>query len=210
VKIGEAERAIELLSKVLHREPQNFDARVVRARADLHIGEVEKALADYDLAIDKAARPAPRYYRERAKLLGEQGRIDEAVRGLRAGVERIGPVVSLIEPAIDYEIARGHHDRAVALADLLAPALRDSPEWRARRAAWLAKTGKNAEAREQYQLALDAIAALPSSRRQNEAMTSLETRIRRELAMQKPPPNESPLWFALTCGVLVFVRQRFR
>lgn len=213
-KIGESERAIELLSKLLRREPHHFDARVVRARAYVHLGEVDKALADYDIAIDNAERPAPRYYRERAKLLAEQGRIDEALHGLRAGIERIGPVVSLVEPAIDHEIARGHHDRALALADLLAPALRDSPDWRARRAAWLAESGRSEEAHEQYELALDAIAALPTSRRQSEAMSSLEARIRSELAEAAPPPLHSagPLWFvlALGCGLLVFVRQRFR
>lgn len=215
--IGEPERAIALLTPLLKREPHHVDAHIVRARAYLSVGETQKAVDDYTQALAASDAPAPRHYRERAQALADDGRIDEAVASLREGIAKLGPIVTLVEPAMELEEARAHDREALALADSLPDIVRHSPEWRARCAVLHKRMGMLQEASAEYRQALATIDALVPSRRESAAMIALRARIERELASVTvvpaavaPPTHGAWMAVLFGAGALVLARRRHR
>jgi tetratricopeptide (TPR) repeat protein len=219
LEVGEPERTVELLTALIGREPKHLDAHIVRARAYLALGEVDEAIADYSFALANTDRPAPRYYRERAQAIADKGDTDAAIASLREGMTRLGPVVSLVEPALELEESRGRYEQALALARELTAPLRDAPEWRAKRASLLERTGKLEEAEQEYRQALATLATWPEKRRNTKATSNLRERIERELARigevrRQPPPTKDRWWLPwllalgglLLCGALVLRR----
>jgi LPXTG-motif cell wall-anchored protein len=222
--VGNHRRVVKLLDAVLLREPNHLDARVVRARALVALGERAKAIEDYDHVLAQSQSPAPHYYRERAQAIAAQGpsHVDAALASLEDGMKRLGPIVTLVEPAIDLEVGRGSYRAALALVDRLPAELRDTPQWRAARAGFLAQAGDLEEAERVYREALSAIEAMPERHRATDAVVAHKTRIERELAAlverrraQEPPPRSSAwVWLAALAVVLaggawlVFRRRR--
>jgi tetratricopeptide (TPR) repeat protein len=96
-------------------EPSNADALVLRARAQVQLGEPARAIADYDAALNatNAAAELPDLYLERARALAGMKRWEDAIRGLDAGMKRLGATPSLAFPAIEYERQRGAFDAAL-------------------------------------------------------------------------------------------------
>ncbi len=92
------------------------DALVLRARARVHLGKLQTAVADYDtvLKATNATAPPPDLYLERARALAALKRWDDALEGLDAGMKRLGATPSLALPAIDFERQRGEFDKALA------------------------------------------------------------------------------------------------
>jgi tetratricopeptide (TPR) repeat protein len=83
----------------------------VRARA----GRDDEAIGDFDAAI--ALGPDPDLYLDRTALLLGLGRLEEASRGLREGLERLSGAASLRLALLDVEVRAGHWTAALALAD---------------------------------------------------------------------------------------------
>jgi tetratricopeptide (TPR) repeat protein len=79
VQTGNVEEAIRTLTRVLEREPDNLDARALRATSAVDTGDYAQALADADrvLAEDPARVEA---LRARGKALARLGRMPEAER----------------------------------------------------------------------------------------------------------------------------------
>ncbi len=177
--VGEPQRALELLDDFIVEQPEHADAHLVRGRARAALGDHAGADADVARSILLTRDPAPRVYLERAAILAAWGpdHDDDALAALRAGVERLGPLVTLVERAIAIEEARGRTTEALAWLARLPEAVRAAPQWRAERARLLLRTGRHAEAEPEIEAARAAIAALPASRRETEAMRELDARI---------------------------------
>jgi tetratricopeptide (TPR) repeat protein len=107
------------LDRFLDRNPGHGEARLTRARALVQLKKAAESIADYDAAIAHTAQPTPDLYHERAKVLSELGRIDDALRGLDEGMTRLGTLVSLQRFAIDLLLSAGRHDDAVARTETL-------------------------------------------------------------------------------------------
>lgn len=90
--------------------PLQSEALTLRARALVQLGKFSDAVADYDalLAATNSCASLPDLYHERAQILAGLRRWDEALRGLDAGMARLGNLPSLALPAIEYERQRGH------------------------------------------------------------------------------------------------------
>lgn len=103
-------------TECLALEPSNADALVLRARSLVLLGKLERVVADYDAVLNStnSAAPMPDIYLERARALAELQRWDDAIRGLDAGMARLGATPSLALPAIEYEWKRGDFDSALA------------------------------------------------------------------------------------------------
>lgn len=116
---GEFARCEFAASECLKLDPANADALVLRARALVHLGKPERAVADYDavLNVTNAAAPLPDLYLERARALATLKLWDDAIAGLDAGMKRIGFTPSLALPAIDYERQRGAFAAALTRLD---------------------------------------------------------------------------------------------
>lgn len=209
---GDPARARNVATQILVRDAGDADAYMVRARASVALGERARAVDDYSHAIALSKRPSPRHYRERADATDDPG---AAVVGLREGIARLGPLASLVEPAIQREHDRGEHEAALRLVEQLPETLRTSPKWLAERGHLLAAANRPLEARTSYHEALAAIDALPASRRDAKARQAIRADIERALAeLEAPsaaqPTSPPPAWvFAL---VLLFgaVLWRFR
>jgi tetratricopeptide (TPR) repeat protein len=138
--------AVPDLDRFLGARPDHADALLLRSRVLGFLGRRLEAVDDLTRAIAVLQPPAPEHYLERARLLAADGRIDEAVDGLDEGVARLGPLVTLIQPAWELEVAAGRVDRALARLDTLPRALRLSPAWLQRRAELLAQSGRGDDA----------------------------------------------------------------
>jgi predicted Zn-dependent protease len=106
---------IRAASDCLQLTPANADALVLRARARIRLKKFARAAADYDAVLNatNSPPPLPDLYLERARAQAELQRWDDALRGLDAGMARLGATPSLAFPAIEYERQRGAFDAAL-------------------------------------------------------------------------------------------------
>ena len=134
-------------------------------RAWLALGETEAAAKDFGDAIAKGTRPTPEQVLEHRDALLSLGKKQDALRALDEGMTRVGPVVSLVLPAIDLELDLGRSDAALARLDALAGGANPNPTWIARRGEILEQAGRSADARAEYAKALALLDARPPGRR---------------------------------------------
>ncbi len=181
---GKFARARALLDSYLAAIPASADGRVLRARVLNALGEPALAVADLDAVVAAAPRPSPDRYLERARILRAMGpdRRGELLAGLDEGVRRLGPVVALIDLAIEVTAAEGRAEAALRWLDRLPAKLVASPEWLARRGDIYAAAGRGPAAKRAYREALAALEALPPRRRNRAHRRALETRLRGTLA----------------------------
>ena len=177
LEAGEYQRALETLNRFLAASPRHVEALVSRARVRSRMGEPAAAAVDFTAALaalGDTGRVKPTYYVERSRALQAAGRLEQAVQGLDEGLARLGDPVTLELYAIELELLRGRHDAALTRLERIAARSARAEAWLVRRGEILEQTGRTDEAREAYTEALEAIAALPVSRRWNRAVQQLE------------------------------------
>jgi predicted Zn-dependent protease len=133
------------------------------------------------MAPPEGAPPAGSHRARPHASLGD-ARLDEAIRGLDAGIARLGDPVALELYAIDLELRRGRTDAALARLDRIARRSPRKEAWLAQRGGILERAGRMEEAREAYKGARGAIGVLPPSRRSTRATARLEMEIAAALA----------------------------
>jgi predicted Zn-dependent protease len=172
------------LDRFLAQVTNHVDGLVTRARVRIKLGENAKAIDDFSKAISNSPRPDPQLYLDRASLFRSMNppRLDEAVRGLNEGIEKLGPLVTLELPAIELEVLQNKYDAALQRLDRLAASASRKETWLVRRAEILTKAGRFGEARETFAAALKAIQTLPDELRNKPATRDLEARVRTALA----------------------------
>ncbi len=181
---GRLDLAKSALDRFLSIKPNHANALRVRARVLAQRGDPLAAADDLSKAIARFDKPTPDLYLERAQLLASAGSeyIDRALRGLDQGIARFGPIVTLIQRAVDLERKRGRHTAALARIDALPDGVKYLPTWMARRGDILAAAGHHKQARHAYAAALNTIEKLNNRRRSIRAVTVLEARLRQSLA----------------------------
>lgn len=171
-----------VLDRFLRNQPDHFEGLVTRARVLARMNARLESAHDFTRAIAIAIEPE--LYVERAKVLaGDKHYVEEALRGLDEGIQRIGPLVTLQLTAIDLELVRSNYDAALARLDLINKQSARKETWLVRRGEILQTAGRNDEARAAYTAALEAIHSLPPARRQTRAVTALELRARSALKL---------------------------
>ncbi len=168
------------LDQFLRIKPNHVRALRVRAQVLAQRGEPLAAADDLDKVITRFETPMPDLYLERAQLLAAAGsaHIDRALRGLDEGIARFGPVVTLIQFAVDLQSKQRQYEAALDYIDMLPARVKDSPLWIARRGDVLLAAGRSEDAKDTYAAALAAIERLPNQRRSARAMATLENRLR--------------------------------
>ena len=180
---GRPEAARAAHDRFLARRPDHAEAHATRARAHVALGERLAAARDFSRAIALLPQPRPEYYLERARALTAAGSeyLDEALRGLDAGLDTLGPIVTLQLYAIDLELARERPGAALARLDRTLRQAGANPTWLARRGEILERAGRPGEAREAYASSMAALERLAPSRRKTKAMDELAVRVRTAL-----------------------------
>jgi tetratricopeptide (TPR) repeat protein len=171
---GRPARALKATGRYLATDPHNVKALALKGRALHAMGKHVAAARAFDQAL-AANDLVAEHYIERARALEAAGKrhLAEAIRGLDAGVARLGKAPTLELLAIDLELQRGAHASAVERIDrVIALANRKDP-WIFRKAEILESAGKTEEARALYADVLRKIEELPASRRATRAARDL-------------------------------------
>jgi tetratricopeptide (TPR) repeat protein len=187
--VGSPRRAEEALGRCLDRHPDHVTCLLLRAEAKEREGDPEGAAAAYRRAIAVLPQPGPDLYGARARLLVAASRPDEALEVLDEGVQRLGPVPSLLAEAVDLAEATGKRQVALERVGELLDAGADPATWEARRGAILAGAGRTSEARRAYLRALAALERRPAGRRSTRALMDLEEGIRSALSRLGSDPS---------------------
>ena len=182
LEAGEPERSRFHLNLYLSGDPDHVGALTARSRAYARLGREREAVRVLDEVLQRVGRLRPEYFLERAKLQAKLGDARAAIIGLEEGIRRLGPVVTIVDHAIELEISMAEFDRALRRLDSLPPFLLDQPGWLVRRAEILAAADRFPEARRAYQAALARIQDLPEHRARARANRELEEKIRRFLS----------------------------
>ncbi len=181
---GRPAPARSALDRFIAARPGHVPGLVIRGRVLGALGDRLAAAADYDRVIARLDPPEPEHYLQRARWLVAEGgaHVDAGLRGIDEAIARLGPLVTLIEFAIDVETGRGRYDVALARFVSLPDVLAERPDWLARRGDVLHAAGRVHEASTAYADALAAIEALSVKRRTVKVTVALEARLRRLLA----------------------------
>ncbi len=179
---GQPGKAKTALDALLVGQPEHARGRLLRARAAQRLGDAAGSLADYREALRRTPAPDPDLLQETAGALAAGGFPEEAVRVLAAGMEKLGPIPSLVLRAMEVEIATGNFDAALARVEALRKSAPRPEPWMARRASVLAQAGRIEESRVAWQALVTHLEALPNLERGSHAMSKLAEDARHALA----------------------------
>ena len=159
------------------------NSEALRLCAKIHAARGEKAeyLATLRAVVESAARPEPDDYLVLAQTLSENGRAEDALKVLDAGVARIGPAVGLFEAGITLEEKRGNWEGAIHRIDAASKHVPNSARWLARKADCEEKAGRAESATSSRRAALALLESLPEARRNARANAELATALRDKL-----------------------------
>ena len=177
VEAGRPAEAKAAFDRYLAARPDAPAGLIARARLLAKTGDMQAAAQDFSRAIALAKQPEPELFIERAQALRRAGDFDAALRSLDEGVTRLGPLITLTQPAIDLEVEAGRLDAALArLAKIIVVAPRKE-RWLLLRGSLLEKSGQLEAARAAYSAAQAAFAKVPPDRRGSAAMDELSKNI---------------------------------
>jgi tetratricopeptide (TPR) repeat protein len=170
---GYARRAVAELDTYIARHPDHIDALRIRALAYAQMGSFNAAITDYTrlIALDEAR--SAELWLERARLWVRIGCIDAAVASIDDATIIFGPLVTLVEFAINAEVGRDNYAAALKQMEKIPPVLSATPEWLWRRGKLLDQLGQEDDAARAYAKARQAILALPLHRQKTAAMQDL-------------------------------------
>lgn len=177
---GRYRKAITHLNRFLTREPGNIRGLQTRARARTQLGQYSQAATDYTLAIEQfqpPKKPTPVFYLERARAQAAVGSLDDAVEGLDAGLQVLGPIITLELYAVELQTESGYYDAALPRLDRIIKRSARKDAYLVKRSEILMQAGRSAEARQDLRSALAALDGLPGSRRNTRASKHMRVRI---------------------------------
>jgi len=190
---GEPGSARPLIERYLSHVPGEADAWFLRGEVMAALGEPGAGAACYTEGIRVAPEPRPENFLRRAQLiaLGAPADFPSVLAALDEGIAQLGPVISLVEYAIDLELARGAHEDALRrIARAMAHAPRREA-WLVRQGDTLVQSGRPADAIDAYRSALAAIDGLPPRYRETAPVEKLardaQQAIERLAAAETPP-----------------------
>ena len=169
-------QALDLLHRVIDQNPDYKMARLNIARAYLALHNPAMAVDEMDVFVASIAKPAPDYFLERARMavtIEPSGNV-RALDGLTEGIERLGPLVSLVQMAVELSIEMDNPRSAQALVERLPSAVQSLPKWQARLGDIHRQAGQQEAAEAAYRQAMQKIDELPASRQATRAMRSLK------------------------------------
>lgn len=176
--------AMPLLDQVLKKNNKHAPARLNRARTWLALGKPLLALDDMNNFINDTKTPTPGNYLERSAITLTAGieYRDTALKGLDQGIARLGPLVTLIQSAIDIELSLQHYQQAIRRIEQLAPAIQAIPIWQEKRADILLLSGERASACQLYREIQTTLKHLPTHKRSTQAIIELAERLHKRLS----------------------------
>ncbi len=166
---GDFSGALREFDLFLERVPESLDGLTARADSLAAMGRADEAIDGVDRAINVARSPSPDLYLKRARWQAKQGQTTVARKGLRDGLRKLGPVVSLLRLANELDVEAGEPELALARLNRLPVSIRSLAPWLVERARILTAVGRREHAKLVYQQARGRLADLPPARRNSRA-----------------------------------------
>jgi predicted Zn-dependent protease len=192
LEAGDAAKAQPFIERFVENVPAEAEGWFLRGDVLGALGKHDAGALDYAEGIRRAPHPRPEHYLRRARFLAAAPNPDRSrvLVAVDEGIERLGPVISLIEYAITLELELKNYDGALAR---IARAMEHSPRretWLVRQGDVLLKSGRTTEAVVAYRAALAAIEDLPPRYRETVPVEKLERDARTSLSqISSHPPT---------------------
>jgi predicted RNA polymerase sigma factor len=103
------------------------------------------------------------------------------VRALDAGIARLGPLVTCVQPAIEMEMELGHFDAALRRVEPMLEGAVRKERWHSAKGEILERAGRRPEAAEAYRAAVAALERVPIERRSVAAAVEFERKLQAAL-----------------------------
>lgn len=194
---GQPKAALTYLNKFLAKEPDDAEGLRLRGHALVRLGDPLAAAVDYSRSVELRTRdgrtPPPDLFIARARALVAAGakHHEEALQGLKEGLELLSRPVTLELEALEVELILKRTDDAVARVDRLAAGAARPEPWLVRRGEILEQASRLVESRRAYLAALEGIMALPQTRRKSGPLAELEQQARAGLGRIPEDHSES-------------------
>lgn len=172
---GEPLEAQTFVERYVKNTPDEAEGWFLRGDVRAALGDHEAGALDYVEGLRKTPRPRPEHYLRRAKFLALAPKPDPAriLAALDEGIQRVGPVISLVDYAISLELERKNYSAAL---DRIDETMKHAPRretWLVRKGDILVQAGRASEAAAAYRAALAAIDDLPPRYRDTAPMEKL-------------------------------------
>jgi tetratricopeptide (TPR) repeat protein len=162
---GEYLSALDYVDLFLVREMPTVESLLLKARVHRKLKQSSEAIDAYRMALEDVRsvdeRPLPEWYIEYSDTLAAAGAHKEAVHVLQAGIGILGPLSVFQLRAAELEVGLGDFDAALRRIDSVMQQSQRKDVWLSRRGDILLAAGRDAEARQTYRQALDALQRLP-------------------------------------------------
>ena len=181
-------KARPLIERYVSAMPGEAEGWFLRGDLLGALGQHDAGAADYAEGLRRTSRPLPEHYLRRARFLAAIPNVDPArvLEALDEGIARVGPIISLLDQAITFELQRRNFDGALQRVEVAMEHTPRRETWLVRRGDILMKAGRAREAAASYRAALAAIADLPPRYRETVPMEKLARDARNALS-QLPP-----------------------
>ncbi len=184
---GSPAEAKEVLDRFLLRKLASSAGFATRGRTLAALGEWHAAAEDFARAIETASEPDPGLFLEQAHAWRSAGQPGGAVRALGAGIVRLGPLVTLMQPAIDLEVEAGSFDAALRRVETMLALAPRKERWLFQRGEIMERAGRRSEAAEAFRAAMAACERVPIERRTVAAAVEFEHKLRAAVERMKEP-----------------------
>ncbi len=166
------DETIDRCRDLIDHSPDDAGATLILARALTASGQLESAFDSYERVIELLPRPAPDLFLEQARVARRAfpNHPYLAAWSLEAGVERLGPIVSLVLPLIELEVASELYAVAEARVDTLLRQSTRAGRWLVLRAEIRLAAGDHELARNDAALAIESLGS--SKRRPGSKLTT--------------------------------------
>lgn len=178
-------KARATFAQLAARTPDMAAAHASLGRVLFAIGEFSPAAEAYGRAIAVSQQPDVMLFINQASSLEKAALPDAAIAALDAGIARIGPLVTLVGPALDLELAAKRYAAALARLDAFTATQPRREMWLVRRAEILEKAGRPEDAVATWRDARAAFLTLPENRQSAPQMAALRAQIDAALAGKK-------------------------
>ncbi len=173
----------------LQAHPKHARALSLRAKALAQLGDWQKADADLAAAIASAQPPLIELFFHRADNLQQHGQTAAALRCLDEGSALFGRSPALEQRALEIEEAAGDTDAVLRRLDRFIAAGFRPDIWLARKARWLERADRRAEAAAAWAAAEESLAANMLRKPPLPADRKLSAEIHTALTRLTPPPS---------------------
>lgn len=191
---GRLADALQRLDIVVAAETTNLLARTARAEVLSRAGRHADALPDLErvVAESRAVRPDLHLSLARTRLAANTNDWRSALADVELGLQRLGPIPSLQNFALELEEGGRDFDAAIRRIDGILDAANRKERWFLRRGDLHRRAGRDKEARADYRRALEALDALPERLRRTIASEELRREAEGRLAVDAPAAGSSP------------------